>query len=89
MIIRIYLPCTGERSRFSPEGPAIGRLGAVWVMGLSRLRWLNFKPDDVDEILLIAEEADGVDAACSSTIGAGGIRSPGDETPIAVCWQSD
>ena len=57
----------------------MGRLGAVWVMGLSRLRWLNFKPDDVDEILLIAEDADGVDTTCSSTVGVGGTRSPGDE----------
>ena len=89
MIIRIDLPCTGERSQFSPEGPAMGRPGAVWVMGLLRLRWLNFKPDDIDEILLIAKDANGVNTMCSSTVGVRGTWSPGDKTPTPVCWQSD
>ena len=89
MRISIDLPCTGEQSRVGPKGPAMGKLGAVRVMGLSRLRWPNCIPDDVDEILLIAEEADGVDAACSSTVGAGGARGSRDEKPTPVCWQND
>ena len=89
MRISINLPCTGEQSRFGPEGPTMGKLGVVWVMGLLRLRWPNCILDDVDKILLIAEEADGVDATCSSTVGAGGAWSSTDEKLIPVCWQND
>ena len=57
------VPCTGESSRPSPEGLATGRPAVLQVMGLSIVRLPRLTPDRVDEVLLIAEEAEGVVAA--------------------------
>lgn len=54
---------TEARSRFTPEGPAIGRLAVERVVGLSMERPPIGRLDDVDEMLLMTDEADGVDAA--------------------------
>ena len=57
------VPMTEAQSQFTPEGPAIGRLAVEWVVGLSMERPPIGRLDDVDEMLLMTDEADGVDAA--------------------------
>ena len=58
-------------------------------MGLSRVRELSGSADDAEETLLIAEEADRVDAACSSTMETEGARSPREGTLTPDCWHID
>ena len=44
--------------------------------------------DEVDEILLMAKEADGVDMAGSLMVGAEGVRVLRGGTLLQDCWHS-
>ena len=73
----------------TPEGPVTGRIAAALAVGLSSVRLPTCGTDEVDDMLLMTDDADGVDAACSSIGGADGRRRPSEGTGNLVCWHNN
>ena len=66
----------------------MGRLGLVKVVGLCIVRPPSGGMDDAEEMLLMAEEANGVDAAGSPMAGAEGAWVSCGRMLLPDCWHS-
>ena len=66
----------------------MGRLGLVKVVGLCIVRPPSGGMDNAEEMLLMAEEADGVDAAGSPMVGAEGAWVSSGGMLLPDCWHS-